>query len=352
MFKNRSPLKLAGQDFGIKEHLDLLESLTSITPKSLNAAFLVNSGAEAVENSIKICMHQRPGTKFGISFEGAFHGRTLGALSLTNSKSAHKKNYMTLPMRRLPFSDSAHESLQRIINQEGSPENVGFVILEHIQGESGYNVSSKSMVKKVRKLCNDYSIPYIADEVQSGIGRTGKWWAFDHFNIIPDVFSSAKALQVGACISSSNFFPKDPGAISSTWGGGSLIDLTTGLQIINSIKKNNLLSHVSKMGIYLRRMLNDLPQVSNVRGLGLMTAFDVDSNEHRNNLITECVKQGLVVLGCGTKGVRLIPPFIVTSKEIDEAIDVLERSIKKCYSSGFKHSGKICDYLSCSEHPS
>ena len=134
---NRTPIKFAGQDFATEEHLQMIEELTGIAPKGLDTAFLINSGAEAVENAIKICMRSRPKTKLGISVEGAFHGRTLGALSLTNSSRAHKKGYMRLPMLRLPFGEAAGERLERILASEAYPEEIGFFILEHMQGEGG-----------------------------------------------------------------------------------------------------------------------------------------------------------------------------------------------------------------------
>jgi 4-aminobutyrate aminotransferase len=157
-YSNRFPIKFAGQDFAIEEHLRMLETLTSISPKGMDSAFLINSGAEAVENAIKICMRKRPGTKFGISMERGWHGRTLGALSLTNSNYVHKKNYMRLPMMRLPYDESACERLDRIIHAEASPEEIGFIIIEHVQGEGGYNIAPKKMVQDLRKIASDHGI--------------------------------------------------------------------------------------------------------------------------------------------------------------------------------------------------
>ncbi len=348
-YASSHPIKYAGQDFGIPEHLELLESLLSITPKPLDAAFLINSGAEAVENAIKICLRARPAAKFGISFQHAFHGRTLGALSATNAKPVHKKNYWTFPMQRLPFNASAADELKDTIAREGSAENVGFVILESVQGEGGYHIPSGQMIRSVKKVCQEQNIPYIADEVQSGMGRTGEWWAFQHFGIVPDVFSSAKALQVAATVAKKSYFPED-GAISSTWGGGHRLDLALGCKIIEIIKKEKLLPHIKKQGLYLKKCVHDLPEIRNPRGLGLMVAFDLASKELRNNVIAACLQQGLVVLGCGTAGIRLVPPYILTEKESNQACDILEKSIKLCTEPGFKHKENICNYLTCGEH--
>ena len=345
-YSNIQPIKYAGQDFVVKEHKDLLEELLTITPKTLNSAFLINSGAEAVENSIKICMRKRPKTKFGISFKGSFHGRTLGALSLTNSKPVYNKNYLRIPHKILHFNEGAKEELLKIIKKEGS-ESIGFLIIEPIQGEGGYNVASKNMLADVRKVTKQYNIPLISDEVQSGMGRTGKWWAIQNFNINPDLISAAKALQVGATIANKSFI-SEPGAISSTWGGGHILDLALGLETIKIIKRKKLLINIKNTGIYLRKRLKEL-DVKNQRGIGLMQAFDLENKEIRDNLIIECLKNGLVVLGCGHNGVRLIPPYIISKTEIDQAIDILNSSIKRCSNKLFKHQGIICNYMNCGE---
>ncbi len=351
-YANRSPIKFAGQDFNVKEHADLLEELLSITPKELNAAFLNNSGTEAVENAIKICMRRRPTAKVLVSFAGAFHGRTLGALSVTNSKQVQKKHFFSFPARRLPYNESAAEALQNLINREYAPEEIGCVILEHIQGEGGYNVASLKMIKKVRSLCQLYDIPYIADEVQSGMGRTGEWWAFTYYGIQPDVMAASKALQVGATISHKSWFP-DVGAISNTWGGGHILDLALGKNIIEIIKKKKLLTHIKHIGDKMKKRLHELSEkyfeITNVRGKGLMLAFDLPSKESQNNLVIEAMKQGLILIGCGKAGIRLIPPYIITEREVEEGLNILEKCILKCRARGFRHTGAICDFMTCGE---
>jgi 4-aminobutyrate aminotransferase len=339
------PVKYAGQDFTTKEHHDLLEELLSIS-KNKNAAFLINSGAEAVENAIKICMRKQPKAKFGISFEGAFHGRTIGALSCTNSKALYKRNYFQIPMRRLPFNESMKERFERLLHDEGDPQDVGFVIVEGLQGEGGYKVPSKKMMKELSSICHKNRIPLIADEIQSGMGRTGKWWAHEHYEFKPDVITSAKALQVGAVISTKEMFPQEPGSISSTWGGGQTLDLAIGLETIKIIKQKKLLQHNKKMGEYLRERLKELP-VNNVRGFGLMTAFDVARPKTRNDVVLECIKNGLAILACGNQGIRVIPPYIVTEKQIDEGIKIISKAINKCQVKGFKHRGNVCEITGC-----
>ncbi|MDP3917144.1 MAG: aminotransferase class III-fold pyridoxal phosphate-dependent enzyme [Nanoarchaeota archaeon] len=347
-YSSRCPIKYAGQDFNLKEHADLIEEL--LTTTTLNRAFLVNSGAEAVENSIKIAMRNNPKAKFGISFTSAFHGRTLGALSNTDSREVQKRNFFTIPTKRLPFSDEAPEELLRILDEEASPKEVAYVILEHVQGEGGYNPASKKMVKEIYSICKSNGITYIADEVQAGMGRTGEWWAHNHYNIKPNIFSVAKALQVGAAVSSKEFFPKEEGSLSSTWGGGHVIDMAVGLETIKTIKKSGLLSKNTRNGKYILKLLNESNSIiSNPRGLGLMCAFDLPTAKMRDDVVIESLNNGLVILGCGKSGIRLIPPFIINKTEIDEAFKILNKAIEKCSKKGFRHRGKICNFLSCGE---
>lgn len=348
-YSDKHPVKYAGQDFIIKEHLDMLEELLSIVPKGMDSAFLINSGAEAVENSIKIALRSQKKAKFGISFKSAFHGRTLGALSCTNSSNVQKKNYLSIPMKRLPFGEEAIAELERLIAQELTPEEIGFVIIEPIQGEGGYNVAPDTLMRYLRKFTKENSIPLICDEVQSGIGRTGKWFASEHYDITPDIMSSAKALQVGATISNSKYKPEF-GSISSTWGGGHLLDIAIGIEIIRTIKEENLLKNIESNGNYLFKRLVELQKediVKNVRGKGLMLAFDLESNKKRNDFIMEALGNGLVLLGCAQLGIRLIPPYIISKEEIDKAIELIEVSCKKVSEKGFKHEGEIVEYLSC-----
>jgi 4-aminobutyrate aminotransferase len=281
--------------------------------------------------------------------QNGWHGRTLGALSLTNSNAVHKKNYMRLPMLRLPYSEGADERLERILRSEASADEIGFIIIEHVQGESGYNIAPKKMVEDLRKVAADNGIPYISDEVQAGMGRTGRWWAFEHFGITPDVFTAAKALQVGAVVSKSSMFPHEPGAISSTWGGGHSLDLALGMKTIHVIKKDKLLGRNERMGRYLLGRIREL-EVSGQRGLGLMLAFDLPSASVRDNLIAECAKRGLLLLGCGTKGIRLVPPYIIERDDADLALETIEAALKRISSRGFTHHGPICEFVHCGKH--
>ena len=349
-YSKQTPIKYAGQDFYVKEHKVFLEQLVSVVPKHMNMGFLINSGAEAVENAIKLALRYKKTAKFGVSFQSAFHGRTLGALSCTNSKNIQKKNFFTFPMHRLPYSDKSVAAFERILTNEATADEIGFVIMEPVQGEGGYHVAG-SWAKKIQSICRKNAIPFITDEVQAGMGRTGKWWSHQHLGLKPDIMTSAKALQVGAVVSSKKFFALPPGSISSTWGGGHVLDLAMGIETINVIKKKKLLSHITRMGTYLRKRLHEFNvthcDLDNIRGLGLMNAFDLPSKKVRDAFVMQMLKSGVVLLGCGERGVRLIPPYIVTKKEIDVFMSVMEKHLKPVCGMSFKHTGEIKKYLHC-----
>ena len=351
-YSKRHPVKFAGQDFTVKEHVELLEELVKITPQGLDKAFLINSGAEAVENAIKVALRYKKTAKYAVSFEFGWHGRTLGALSCTNSKAVQKNNFFSLPVKRIPFSTEALNKLERLILSEGDIDNIGFVIMEVVQGEGGYNIAPERMIKEIRAVTREKYIPLIIDEVQSGLGRTGKWFACEHFGVKPDILTASKALQVGATISSKKF-DLEPGSISSTWGGGHILDLAIGLETIRIIKRDKLLEKNKEHGDYLKKRLKELEHENNsitrVRGLGLMVAFDLPTKELRDSAVLEFLKSGLVTVGCGISGVRLIPPYVVTKKEIDQAMDIIEKSLKSCCKVNFKQEGEICKYINCGE---
>ena len=329
-YSGKSPLKLAGHDYYSLEHIELLEEISSILPAELNGIFLINSGAEAVENAIKIAYRNKPSAKVGISVQGAFHGRTLGALSCTNSKHEQKKHYQEIPMRRITLNNP--EELSRLLRHDVAPENVAYVIVEAMQGEGGYRFANKSWLQDIRNETQKNNITLIVDEVQAGMGRTGEWWAFQHSGIIPDIITCGKALQVAATIGKKSIFPKDSGSISSTWGGGDLLNMAIGAEMIRIIKKENLLDQVKKRGAYLLQRLKELEQkysaVTNVRGLGLSLAFDLPSAEIRNKLVDMNFCGGLLTLGCGQRSMRIIPPYIISEQEIDEGIAILEKNLK------------------------
>ncbi len=318
--------KIAGQDFYCIEHAELALRVLKIAPNNFRA-FFTNSGAEAVENAIKLA-YRKTAKRIGISCYGAFHGRTLGALTFTYSKEVQKKNYPELPVKRIKFctsdDDPSIDDIEDVIESD-----IAFIIIEVIQGEGGYNIASKKFVKKIYDISREYGIPLIIDEVQSGMGRTGRWWAFQHYDVKPDIISAAKALQVGATLFDSSFLP-ERGAISSTWGGGDRIDMAIGSKIIDVIIRDRLLENASRMG---NSLLKRLKEISNkkgnmdVRGIGLMIGIEFDTVEKRDQVLIDAFKNGLLLLQAGTKAIRISPPLIISEEEVDEGIDILEKVI-------------------------
>jgi len=358
--KQVDPVRHAGTDF-ITAYGDSPEESPIPTPShlhhkirqitkqlGLSHAFFSNSGAEAVENAIKICYDYRQNTR-AFCFEGAFHGRTLGALSLNRSKIVHRKWYPSLPnIDELPFcaclrhctcawtvigKDGKKQSLLRSkLNSHTNPEEIAYIIFEPVQGEGGYRVANKDFVDEIFEISRQHGIPIIADEIQSGMGRTGNWWAIEHFNKKPDVLTSAKALRIGATISKKEIFPKENGRISSTWGEGNFIASAVGYKTIEIIQEENLLDNARIKGKYFLHQLaeveREFPFVDNARGMGLMVAITIDSTKRRNKVTQEALKRGLLLAGCGFRSIRFLPPLDVTKREIDLCIDLLDQSLK------------------------
>jgi len=321
--------KIAGQDFYSKEHAELSERVSSIIPQGFKM-FFINSGAEAVENAIKIAYRKMstatPSTLHGMSCVNAFHGRTLGALSFTFSKPVQKKGYPELPALRIKFctsdSDSEIDAAEKLL----AKNKIAFIISEVVQGEGGYNFASKQFVKNLRKAADKYGVPLILDEVQSGMGRTGRWWAFEHYGVRPDIMSAAKALQVGMAAYDTKFDPGEQGALSSTWGGGSRIDMAVGAKIIEVIKNDRLLDNAVAMGSKLKEGFQELAGkggLVDVRGLGLMIGIEFDRKQSRDDKLAKAFKRGLLLLPAGQKSMRAIPPLTITEEEVNEGIELM-----------------------------
>ncbi|WP_435334915.1 aspartate aminotransferase family protein [Haloarchaeobius sp. TZWWS8] len=342
------PLKIAGQDFyvstgGAPEETEmpgpahLMDTLVDVSDQyGMDTVFLSNSGAEAVENAMKICYDNCDVPKYAVTFEGAFHGRTLGALSLNRSKSVHRRKFPELSgVVDVPYSMEGIERLREKLDPERGhvpPEQVAFVILEPVQGEGGYQVPSQEFMRELDQLCSEHDIPLIADEIQSGVGRTGEMWAVDHFELEPDVITSAKALRVGATISSMDVFPEEKSRLSSTWGAGDILSSLQGTLTLATIQEQDLLTHAEEKGDRLLGQLRELGDrhqdaVVAARGLGLMTAVEFDTKERRDDVVDAALERGLLTLGCGQKTLRLLPPLDVRDRELDIAVDLLDEAV-------------------------
>jgi 4-aminobutyrate aminotransferase len=322
--------KIAGQDFYCEEHFRIARKLLSISRKN-SKAFFINSGAEAVENAIKIA-YKKMGPLPGISCNGGFHGRTLGALSFTLSKEVQKTNFPELPVKRIKFctveSDPQINQLENLLKEY----KVAFVLTEIIQGEGGLNVASKLFIQNIRKLTNEYDVPLIFDEVQSGMGRTGMWWAYQHYGVEPDIMTIAKALQVGAIVYDKKYDLSESGVLSSTWGGGSRIDMAIGTKIIEIILKDNLLSNSQKIGESLLKNFVDIVGTNGVidaRGIGLMIGIEFDTKITRDFIVKRLFKKGLLVLPAGKKSIRIMPPLIINEEEAAKGLFLMNDTINE-----------------------
>jgi len=338
------PLKIAGQDFYISTGgspdetslpgpAHLMDKLTDITSQyDFDTVFLSNSGAEAVENAMKICYDNCETPKYGITFDGAFHGRTLGALSLNRSKSVYRRKFPEISgIHDVEYSEAGVERLRSKLDADTGhipPEEVAFLILEPIQGEGGYRVPNPEFLSAVDDLCREHDIPIIADEIQSGVGRTGEMWAVDHYDIEPDVITSAKALRVGATVSRSDIFPSETSRLSSTWGAGDILGSMRGALTLAAIEDHDLLDNAAEKGTYFMDRLREISAgrslVEDVRGLGLMTALEFDTADRRDAVMETALQHGLLTLGCGQKSLRLLPPLDVTERELELCLDILD----------------------------
>ena len=358
------PMKIAGQDFYVATDstgpdeaafpgpAHLMDRLTDLTDHyGMDTVFLSNSGAEAVENAIKISYDHRDGAKWAITFDGAFHGRTLGALSLNRSKSTHRRKFPEIQgVHDMPFcgdqscnaetcdcgyfpgDDGVSELGRRLDPDSGNihPDDVAYIILEPIQGEGGYKIPSDDFMTDIADLSDRYDIPLIADEIQSGVGRTGELWGADHFPIEPDVITSAKALRVGATIGKGDVFPDETSRLSSTWGAGDILASAQGVFTIEAVEEYDLMDNATERGRQFVERMEDAAneKVVDVRGKGLMLAVEFDTAERREAMVEALLQRGLLTLGCGVKTLRFLPPLDVTEREIDIAASIVEDALK------------------------
>lgn len=342
------------------ENIKLAEKLASILPGDINNTFFCNSGAEAVDGSIKLSRYVNPGRPNIVSFRGAFHGRTLGSTALSSSKVLHRKHYDPLltgmnlvdypncyscPVFKDPSSCSLEclDLLTRMFKLNLPPESISAIIIEPIVGEGGYIPSPPNALnprhnylKELRKICDQYGILLIADEVQSGIGRTGKWFGIEHYGIVPDVITMAKGLgsglPIGAFASKKKYMSlMPPGSHGSTFGGNP-VSCAVGSKTLEIIERDNLLSYVSKTGAEVMKHLEtELKTKAKVRGLGFMIGIELSSKEIAEKVIAECFKENILILSAGAdaNSIRLIPPLNIDKKLLFDATDKIIGIIKK-----------------------
>jgi 4-aminobutyrate aminotransferase len=349
-------LHYSNTDFYYQEVLDLAEKLTEITPgKFEKKAYFGNSGAESVEAAVKIAKwHTR--RQLFIGFISAFHGRTVGALSFTASKPAQRRYFFPLmpgvthvpygycyrcPFK-LTFPDCHYWCIdfvdEYVLQKYVPPEDVAGIVVEPIQGEGGYVVPPPEYHQRLKKLADKYGILLIADEVQSGMGRTGKWFAIEHWGVEPDILCTAKALAsglpLGATISSAKVMDWGPGAHASTFGGNP-VSCVAALAVINAIKEEKLLENAAKQGSYIMKRLEEFKEesgiVGDVRGKGLMIGMEIVEDKESKTpapkkvgeIMMRSWKRGVSVITCGASTIRVAPPIIITRELVDAALDII-----------------------------
>lgn len=336
------------------------EELRTITPGAIDMFFFSNSGAEAIEGAIKLAksVTHRPAI---LSFRGAFHGRTLGCISITSSNVKYRKNYEPLlsSVYRAPFAhcyrcpygqhreSCAFECIQFIrdvFKHEVHPEQTAAIIFEPVQGEGGYIVPPPEFIQFLRDFSREHGIMLIADEVQTGFGRTGKWFACDHFGIEPDIIVMAKGIASGFPLSAFGAPAKimkqwAPGAHGTTFGGNP-VSCAASVATIKAIREEKMLENCQRLSTEafsrLKKMKNDNPLIGDVRGLGFMIGVELIDKEGGPNpsaterVLNRCLDAGLILITCGTSGnvIRFIPPLNITQEQLHRGLDILEASLQ------------------------
>lgn len=341
-----------------KPMLELVDEMRTIVPTGLDGFFFSNSGAEAVEGALKLARHAtgRPNV---IVFQGSFHGRTVGTMSLTTSKTVYRAGYQPLMpgvfVTPYPYAlrygwDAEKtgqwclDELEFLLITQTAPQETAAILVEPVLGEGGYVVPPQSFMKGLRELTHQHGMLLIVDEIQSGFGRTGKWFAHEHFDIEPDIMTVAKGLGSGlpisGVVSKLELMKKwIPGSHGGTFGGNA-VACAAAVATIRAMKEDNMLENARERGSQLMAGLGHLqekyPQIAENRGLGLMVGTEFRDAKGKPDkktakaVIHECADRNLLLLGAGPwdNTIRWIPPLIVTRQQMDDALGIFEDSLK------------------------
>ena len=355
-------IHVSGTDFYYENMVALAEKLASIVASSGSGPrriYFGNSGTEAIEAAIKLARYHTGRGQF-VAFAGAFHGRTMGSLALTASKSVQQKGFFpVMPgVHHVPYAycyrcaygktpDScAVECVQAIETElfrtQVPPEEVAAIFVEPVQGEGGYVVPPRKFFDGLKQLADKHGILLVADEVQSGMGRTGKMFASEHFGLDPDIMALAKGIAsgmpLGAMVARAELMTWPPGAHASTFGGNP-VAVAASLATIELLEQE-LIDNAGLMGARLMARLRDLPQripiVGDVRGLGLMIGIELVRDQKtkeragdlRDKLVQMCFERGLLLLGAGPNTIRLCPPLVITKDQADFAAQTIEECLR------------------------
>jgi 4-aminobutyrate aminotransferase len=353
-------------DYYHESWVRLGEKLDEIAPFQEQAkSFMTNSGAESVEAAIKLARYYTGRQQF-IGFFGGFHGRTMGALAFTSSKPLYRSGFLPLMggVTHVPFPDpyrpvllmgkgdygeAVVEYIEKIVlSHSVPPDDCAAVLVEPIQGEGGYIVPPDGFFPALRKLCDKYGILLIVDEVQSGVGRTGKWWAIEHWGVEPDIVCCAKGiasgLPLGVTIARASIMDWPSGAHGNTYGGNP-VACSAALATLNLIE-NGMMQNAAEVGQYTQDALAEIavrhPSMGNVRGKGLMIGVEfiadrktkAPAKKLRERIVHKAFTHGLLLLGCGESVIRFAPPLNITRPLVDEGLEIFEAAVSESEAEG------------------
>lgn len=355
-------IHMCGTDYYYRHMPALAQKLDEIVPvPSPTRTHFANSGTEAVETALKLAMHATGREKF-IAFFNSFHGRTLGSLSLTSSKVAQRRGFrrQALDVTHVPYAyclrcpfnlgKCADGSCclggidwieNRLFKTTMPPEECAAIVVECVQGEGGYVPAPKEFLQGLRRVCDEHGILLIVDEVQSGMGRTGKMFASEHYDLKPDIVCIAKGIAsgmpMGACVARADLMDWKPGAHASTFGGNP-VAIAAALKTIELLECE-LVANSAAVGDYLqaglRKLMRKHDSIGDVRGFGMMLGVEfVESKstmtpapELRDRVEVACFDRGLIILGCGANSIRWSPPLILTREQVDVALEIFDEAI-------------------------
>jgi 4-aminobutyrate aminotransferase len=349
----------SGCTFMYESIAELGELLAEITPGDIDMFFYSNGGAEVVEGAVKLArfVTNRQGV---ITFRGAFHGRTLGATSFTTSNAKYRRRYRPLlpEVYRAPFpyayrcpggkvkgdpSAVCLDYIRELFKFDIHPDEVACILVEPQQGEGGYQPAPKPFIRGLREMCDEHGILLIFDEVQTGFGRTGKWFAADHYGVAPDVICLAKSMAGGFPISAlgapRKIMEKWPAGAHGTTFGGNPVSCAAAIGVIEAIREENLLERGMTIGNRIKERFSEMqkkhPVIGDVRGLGCMVGIELVKKDGSpdadafKRLHGHALSEGLVIVNCGPDGnvIRFIPPLVTTDEELEKALDIIETGL-------------------------
>lgn len=355
-------IHMSGTDFYYESMVTFAERLSNIAPmKGPHKFYYGNSGAEAIECALKLARYHTKRQNV-IAFLGAFHGRTMGALSLTASKPQQKRRFGVMPgVTHIRYPDvyrgcsggaqdaeafalgCARYIEDKLFKTILAPEEVAAIFVEPVQGEGGYVIAPNIFMHELRRICDRHGILLVVDEVQSGVGRTGKWWAVEHTDVEPDIVCMAKGIAsgmpLGITMSKAEIMDWVPGSHASTFGGNPVC-IAAAAATLDVIEKEGLMKNATEVGNHMLKRMAAWPSknrlVGDVRGRGLMIGVEIVKDQktkeygadERNRIVELAFERGILFLGCGPSTIRIAPPLVVTKDQADAAMDALEESIE------------------------